>query len=30
MTLIEHELKNAYIGEVYEYSYDFRNKIDGQ
>lgn len=22
----EHELKNAYIGEVYEYSYDFRNK----
>ena len=26
MTLIEHELKNAYIGEVYEYSYDFRNK----
>ena len=20
------ELKNAYIGEVYEYSYDFRNK----
>lgn len=22
----EKELKNAYIGEVYEYSYDFRNK----
>jgi hypothetical protein len=26
MTLIEHELKNDYIGEVYEYSYDFRGK----
>ena len=26
MALIEHTLKNAYIGEVYEYSYDFRNK----
>lgn len=24
--MFEHELKNAYIGEVYEYSYDFRNK----
>lgn len=24
--MFEHPLKNAYIGEVYEYSYDFRNK----
>ena len=24
--MFEHELKNAYIGEVYEYSYDFRGK----
>lgn len=24
------ELKNAYIGEVYEYSYDFRNKTSTQ
>ena len=24
------ELKNAYIGEVYEYSYDFRNKTESQ
>ena len=30
MTLYEHELKNAYIGEVYEYSYDFRNKTLAQ
>lgn len=26
MPLWEHKLKNAYIGEVYEYSYDFKNK----
>ena len=26
----EKELKNAYIGEVYEYSYDFRNKTLAQ
>lgn len=26
MTLVQNELKNAYIGEVYEYSYDFRGK----
>ena len=24
--MFEHSLKNAYIGEVYDYSYDFRNK----
>ena len=30
MTLYEHKLKNAYIGEVYEYSYDFRNKVASQ
>lgn len=30
MPLWEHKLKNAYIGEVYEYSYDFRNKTTTQ
>ena len=28
--MFEHSLKNAYIGEVYEYSYDFRNKSTSQ
>ena len=28
--MFEHELKNAYIWEVYEYSYDFRNKTLAQ
>lgn len=30
MTLFPHSLQNAYIGEVYEYSYDFRNKTLSQ
>ena len=28
--MFEHSLKNAYIGGVYEYSYDFRNKSTSQ
>ena len=30
MVLVENKLKNAYIGEVYEYSYDFRGKSNSQ
>ena len=30
MTLYEHELKNDYIGDVFEYGYDFRNKSSSQ